>query len=216
MQRVTLTADVLGHISQQRCLFMHPWKCLSERHTGFSRFQPSIGQYPQVLMASHGQALVMTFSIDLPSTSGRNIVGRLLLTWGSSTRESADENGKEGQRRRGKGRTVERDPGEIFLPPWWLHRPIHNKATSGFLASRQARAPVAGLEPATGGSLQSPGLTPLPTFHSLWWWWWCGSIGGDDVVVVAVMVLTSCWDSRGFWGITTNTGFDRFLAGHDR
>ncbi|GFO20405.1 hypothetical protein PoB_004691000 [Plakobranchus ocellatus] len=40
-----------------------------------------------------------------------------------------------------------------------LIRPIHNKVISGFQALRQARAPVAGLEPVTEGSLQISGRT---------------------------------------------------------
>ncbi|GFO21882.1 hypothetical protein PoB_004838700, partial [Plakobranchus ocellatus] len=40
--------------------------------------------------------------------------------------------------------------------------PVHNKVISGFQALRQARAPVAGLEPATEGSLQISGRTRKP------------------------------------------------------
>ncbi|GFN85579.1 hypothetical protein PoB_001208500 [Plakobranchus ocellatus] len=36
-------------------------------------------------------------------------------------------------------------------------RPVHNKVISGFQALRQARAPVAGLEPATEGPCRSQG-----------------------------------------------------------
>ncbi|GFO16381.1 hypothetical protein PoB_004288600 [Plakobranchus ocellatus] len=39
---------------------------------------------------------------------------------------------------------------------------VHNKVISGFQALRQARAPVAGLEPATEGSLQISGRTRKP------------------------------------------------------
>ncbi|GFN83136.1 hypothetical protein PoB_000964200, partial [Plakobranchus ocellatus] len=39
---------------------------------------------------------------------------------------------------------------------------VHNKVISGFQAFRQARAPVAGLEPATEGSLQISGRTRKP------------------------------------------------------
>ncbi|GFO01809.1 hypothetical protein PoB_002831400 [Plakobranchus ocellatus] len=39
---------------------------------------------------------------------------------------------------------------------------VHNKVISGFEALRQARAPVAGLEPATEGSLQISGRTRKP------------------------------------------------------
>ncbi|GFO00199.1 hypothetical protein PoB_002670400 [Plakobranchus ocellatus] len=39
---------------------------------------------------------------------------------------------------------------------------FHNKVISGFQALRQARAPVAGLEPATEGSLQISGRTRKP------------------------------------------------------
>ncbi|GFO48922.1 hypothetical protein PoB_007542700 [Plakobranchus ocellatus] len=39
---------------------------------------------------------------------------------------------------------------------------FHNKVISGFRALRQARAPVAGLEPATEGSLQISGRTRKP------------------------------------------------------
>ncbi|GFO45379.1 hypothetical protein PoB_007188400 [Plakobranchus ocellatus] len=41
-------------------------------------------------------------------------------------------------------------------------KPVHNKVISGFQALRQARAPVAGLEPATEGSLQISGRTRKP------------------------------------------------------
>ncbi|GFO34515.1 hypothetical protein PoB_006102000 [Plakobranchus ocellatus] len=41
-------------------------------------------------------------------------------------------------------------------------QPVHNKVISGFQALRQARAPVAGLEPATEGSLQISGRTRKP------------------------------------------------------
>ncbi|GFN89601.1 hypothetical protein PoB_001610700 [Plakobranchus ocellatus] len=40
--------------------------------------------------------------------------------------------------------------------------PVHNKVISGFQVPRQARAPVAGLEPATEGSLQISGRTRKP------------------------------------------------------
>ncbi|GFO44932.1 hypothetical protein PoB_007143700 [Plakobranchus ocellatus] len=40
--------------------------------------------------------------------------------------------------------------------------PVHNKVILGFQALRQARAPVAGLEPATEGSLQISGRTRKP------------------------------------------------------
>ncbi|GFO07738.1 hypothetical protein PoB_003424300 [Plakobranchus ocellatus] len=43
--------------------------------------------------------------------------------------------------------------------------PVYNKVISGFQALRQARAPVAGLEPATGGSLQISGQTHQPLRH---------------------------------------------------
>ncbi|GFO39694.1 hypothetical protein PoB_006619900 [Plakobranchus ocellatus] len=43
-----------------------------------------------------------------------------------------------------------------------IERPVHNKVISGFQALRQARAPEAGLEPATEGSLQISGWTRKP------------------------------------------------------
>ncbi|GFN95782.1 hypothetical protein PoB_002228800 [Plakobranchus ocellatus] len=46
-------------------------------------------------------------------------------------------------------------------------QPVHNKVISGFQALRQARAPMAGLEPAIEGSLQSSDslATVPPTPH---------------------------------------------------
>ncbi|GFO07706.1 hypothetical protein PoB_003421100 [Plakobranchus ocellatus] len=43
--------------------------------------------------------------------------------------------------------------------------PVHNKVISGFKALRQAGAPMAGLEPATEGSLQISGRTHKPLCH---------------------------------------------------
>ncbi|GFO40881.1 Zinc-binding in reverse transcriptase domain-containing protein [Plakobranchus ocellatus] len=43
--------------------------------------------------------------------------------------------------------------------------PVHNKVISGFKAPRQAGAPMAGLEPATEGSLQISGRTHKPLCH---------------------------------------------------
>ncbi|GFN82252.1 hypothetical protein PoB_000875800 [Plakobranchus ocellatus] len=43
--------------------------------------------------------------------------------------------------------------------------PVHNKVISGFQALRQARAPKAGLEPATEGSLQISGRICYPLCH---------------------------------------------------
>ncbi|GFO27517.1 hypothetical protein PoB_005402200 [Plakobranchus ocellatus] len=41
-------------------------------------------------------------------------------------------------------------------------QPVHNNVISGYWALRQARAPVAGLEPSTEGSLQISGRTRQP------------------------------------------------------
>ncbi|GFO15154.1 hypothetical protein PoB_004165900 [Plakobranchus ocellatus] len=48
---------------------------------------------------------------------------------------------------------------EVLTEEEWEEEPVHNKVISGFQALRQARAPVAGLEPATEGSLQISGRT---------------------------------------------------------
>ncbi|GFO30234.1 hypothetical protein PoB_005673900 [Plakobranchus ocellatus] len=57
-------------------------------------------------------------------------------------------------------------PANSTPPPdnveWLWHDQVHNKVISGFQALRQARAPVAGLEPATEGSLQISGRTRKP------------------------------------------------------
>ncbi|GFO16053.1 hypothetical protein PoB_004255800 [Plakobranchus ocellatus] len=43
--------------------------------------------------------------------------------------------------------------------------PVHNKVISGFQALRQVRAPMAGLEPATEGSLRISGRICYPLCH---------------------------------------------------
>ncbi|GFO10894.1 hypothetical protein PoB_003739900 [Plakobranchus ocellatus] len=42
---------------------------------------------------------------------------------------------------------------------------VHNKVISGFYSLRQAKAPVAGLEPATDGSMQISGRIQSPWCH---------------------------------------------------
>ncbi|GFN83645.1 hypothetical protein PoB_001015100 [Plakobranchus ocellatus] len=44
-------------------------------------------------------------------------------------------------------------------------RSVHNKVISGFQALRQAKAPVAGFEPATEGLLQISGQIRYPLCH---------------------------------------------------
>ncbi|GFO24588.1 hypothetical protein PoB_005109300 [Plakobranchus ocellatus] len=51
----------------------------------------------------------------------------------------------------------------IFLLLSFLNRKIHNNVISGFQALRQARAPVAGLEPATEDLRADSQATVLPT-----------------------------------------------------
>ncbi|GFN99136.1 hypothetical protein PoB_002564200 [Plakobranchus ocellatus] len=51
---------------------------------------------------------------------------------------------------------------KMAAPRYNTTNSIHNKVISGFQALRQARAPVAGLEPATEWSLQISGRTRKP------------------------------------------------------
>ncbi|GFN78911.1 hypothetical protein PoB_000541700 [Plakobranchus ocellatus] len=53
-------------------------------------------------------------------------------------------------------------PTSLPSSPLLFYRQVHNKVISGFQALRPARAPVAGLEPATEGSLQISGRTRKP------------------------------------------------------
>ncbi|GFN74907.1 hypothetical protein PoB_000141300 [Plakobranchus ocellatus] len=47
----------------------------------------------------------------------------------------------------------------------FLYKPVHNKVISGFKTLHQARALMAGLEPATERSLQISGRTQKPLCH---------------------------------------------------
>ncbi|GFO33589.1 hypothetical protein PoB_006009400 [Plakobranchus ocellatus] len=75
-------------------------------------------------------------------------------------------------------------------PPFDSMKPVHNKMISGFQALRQARAPVAGLQPATEGSLQISGRTRKPLCYR--WYYQALHINPQFLLLFLLFYLSIC------------------------